>query len=124
MSPVALLDEMIRRLEAEQAANPGADLPPRARPAERHPARPTEVPVEGGARTPSADHGTNGGTNTCSRRDVLEGDLQRAVAELSAAGDLDAAQVALDALRRLRQLGAELEAPVVDLTAVRAARGR
>lgn len=108
----------------ERDSNPGADLPPRARPAERHPARPTEVPVEGGARTPSADHGTNGGTNTCSRRDVLEGDLQRAVAELSAAGDLDAAQVALDALRRLRQLGAELEAPVVDLTAVRAARGR
>lgn len=26
MSPCELLDEMIRRLEAEQAANPGADL--------------------------------------------------------------------------------------------------
>ncbi len=64
--------------------------PERARPAERPPARPTGAPVEGGARTPSDGRGTNGGTNP-SRRDLLEADLQRAVAEAAVRAVMEAA---------------------------------
>jgi len=89
-----------------------------ARPAESAGSAPTagagEGSVDGGGRGSASPAGTAPGT--------LDG-LARVVAELVAAGHLEAAQIALAALQRERAATPGPGADVVDLAAVRAARG-